>query len=78
MIVFAHTKFGLVRIQRSGVKRGEESAHRSERVFQIPIQIGLRDKAKIAFLFEIIELSYQVFLGLKYQNLQKIVPLYEN
>ena len=26
MIVFAHTKFGLVRIQGSGVKRGAESA----------------------------------------------------
>ena len=43
MIVFAHTKFGLVRIQGSGVKRGEaESAPpRSERVRQIPVQIGL-------------------------------------
>ena len=35
MIVFSHTKFGLVRIQGSGVKR-------SERVFQIPVQIGLK------------------------------------
>ena len=44
MIVFAHTKFGLVRIQGSGVKRGAESAPpRSERVFQIPVQIGLRN-----------------------------------
>ena len=45
MIVFAHTKFGLVRIQGSGVKReGAESAPppRSERVFQIPVQIGLK------------------------------------
>ena len=42
MIVFVHTKFGLVRIQGSGVKRGAESAPRSERVFQIPVQIGLR------------------------------------
>ena len=44
MIVFAHTKFGLVQIQGSGVKRGTESAPlRSERVFfQIPVQIGLR------------------------------------
>ena len=37
MIVFAHTKFGLVWIQESGVKRGTES----ERVFQVPVQIGL-------------------------------------
>ena len=44
MIVFAHTKFGLVQIQGSGVKRGAESAPppRSERVFQIPVQIGLK------------------------------------
>ena len=42
MIVFAHTKFGLVRIQGSEVKRGAESAPRSERVFQIPVQIGLK------------------------------------
>ena len=41
MIVFAHTKFGLVWIQGSEVKRGAESAPRSERVFQIPVQIGL-------------------------------------
>ena len=44
MIVFAHTKFGLVRIQGSGVKRGEgaESAPPlPERVFEIPVQIGL-------------------------------------
>ena len=33
MILFAHIKFGLVRIQGSGVKRGAESAPRSERVF---------------------------------------------
>ena len=44
MIVIAHTKFGLVRIQGSGVKRGAESAPRSERVFQILVQIGLRDE----------------------------------
>ena len=42
MIVFAHTKFGLVQIQGSGVKKGAESTPRSERVFQIPVQIGLR------------------------------------
>ena len=45
MIVFAYIKFGFVRIQGSGVKRGTESAPpRSERVFQIPVQIGLRKK----------------------------------
>ena len=49
MIVFAHTKFGLVRIQRSGVKRGAESAPpQSERVFQIPVQIGLKSFEKNA------------------------------
>ena len=37
MIVFAHTKFGLVRIQGGGIR-----PPRSERVFQIPVQIGLR------------------------------------
>ena len=41
MIVFAHTKFGLVRKQGSGVIRGAESAPWSERVFQILVQIGL-------------------------------------
>ena len=41
MIVFAHTKFGLVQIQGSGVKRGAESAPQYERVFQIPVKIGL-------------------------------------
>ena len=40
MIVFAHTKFGLVWIQGSGVKGGGIRP-RSERVFQIPVQIGL-------------------------------------
>ena len=41
MIVFANTKFGLVRIQGSEVKRGAESAPRSERVFEIPVRVGL-------------------------------------
>ena len=44
MILFAHTKFGLVRIQGSGVKRGGGGRNPpplSERVFQIPVQIGL-------------------------------------
>ena len=43
MILFAHTKFGLVRIQESRVKRGggRNPPPRSERVFQIPVQIGL-------------------------------------
>ena len=37
MIVFAHTKFRLVRIQRSGVKRGGGICPpRSERVFSNP------------------------------------------
>ena len=44
MIVIAHTKFGLVRIQGSGVKREGGIGPRSERVFQIPVQIGLRLK----------------------------------
>ena len=49
MIVFAHTKFGLVRIQGSGVKRGG-GIHppRSERVFQIPVQIGLRVRRNVS------------------------------
>ena len=43
MILFAHTKFGLVRIEGSGVKKGgtESVPPQSERVFQIPVQIGL-------------------------------------
>ena len=43
MIVFVHTKFGLVLIQGSGVKRGGgiRPPPRSEQVFQIPVQIGL-------------------------------------
>ena len=47
MIVFAHTKFGLVRIQGSEVKRGGGiRPPRSERVFQIPVQIGLMKVVK--------------------------------
>ena len=46
MIVFAHTKFVLFRIQESEVKRGgggggAESVPQSERVFEIPIRVGL-------------------------------------
>ena len=42
MIVFVHTNFGLVQIQGSEVKRGGESAPpRSERVFEIPVRVGL-------------------------------------
>ena len=44
MIVFAHTKFGLVRIQGSGVKRGgrNPAPPQPERVFEIPVLIKLR------------------------------------
>ena len=53
MIVFAHTKFGLVRIQGSGVKRGGRGRNppspRSERVFQIPVQIGLNSNRSAKF-----------------------------
>ena len=45
MIVFAFTKFGLVRIQGRRVKRrgggGGIRPPRPERVFEIPVQIGL-------------------------------------
>ena len=42
MIAFAHTKFGLVWIKGSGVKRGAGSAPpQPERVFEIPAWIGL-------------------------------------
>ena len=41
MIVFSHTKFGLVPIKGSGVKRGADSAPRPERAFEIPAWIGL-------------------------------------
>ena len=45
MIVFSCTKFGLVRIQGSGVKRGGRNLPpRSERVFQILVQIGLSNE----------------------------------
>ena len=38
MIVFAHTKFGLLQIKGSGVKRGADSAPppQPEGVFEIP------------------------------------------
>ena len=52
MILFAHTKFGLVRIQGSRVKRGAESAPRSERVFQIPVQIGLNNLLSLPNMLE--------------------------
>ena len=41
MIVFAHTKFGLVWIKGRGVKRGADSPPQPERVFEIPAWIGL-------------------------------------
>ena len=42
MIVFAHTKFGFVPTQGSEVKRGGGiGPPRFERVFQIPVEIGL-------------------------------------
>ena len=45
MIVFAHTKFGLVRIQVSEVKVGGGGGQnpRSERFFKIPVRVGLSD-----------------------------------
>ena len=45
MIVFAYTKFGLVRMQGSEVKReggGGIRPPRSERVLEIPIRVGLK------------------------------------
>ena len=45
MIIFAHTKFGLVRIKGSKVKRGGGGGirpRRSERVFEIPVRVGLK------------------------------------
>ena len=44
MIVFAYTKFGLVGVKGSAVKRGADSAPppRPERVFEIPAWIGLK------------------------------------
>ena len=42
MIVFVHTKFGLVRIQGNQVKRGGGGIRPlSERVFEIPVRVGL-------------------------------------
>ena len=53
MIVFAHTKFDLVRTKGSEVKRGAEFAPppRPERVFEIPAWIGLRAMMSVAFSF---------------------------
>ena len=42
MIVFAHTKFGLVQKQGNEVKSGAESPQ-SERVFEIPVRAGLNN-----------------------------------
>ena len=47
MIVFAHTKFGLVRIKGSGVRGGRIPPPRSERLFEIPAWIGLRPAVKV-------------------------------
>ena len=56
MIVFAHIKFGLVRIQGNGVNGGWNPPP-SERVFQIPVQIGLRIKGEIIrFLLELVQI----------------------
>ena len=54
MILFPHTKFGLVRIQGSRVKRGGgfRPPPRSERVFQIPVQIGLKGLHTISAILE--------------------------
>ena len=42
MIVFVHTKFGLVRVKGSGVKRGGRiPPPHPVRVFEIPAWIGL-------------------------------------
>ena len=42
MIVFAHTKFGLVQVKGSKLRRGRIPPPRPERVFEIPAGIGLR------------------------------------
>ena len=42
MMVFVHTKFGLVQIKGSGVKEEGRIPPRPERVFEIPAWIGLR------------------------------------
>ena len=45
MIVFSHTKFGLVEIKGSGVKGGGGfRLPQPERVFEIPAWIGLKQK----------------------------------
>ena len=41
-IVFARTKFGLVQMKGSGVKRGGFCPPRPERVFEIPAWIGFK------------------------------------
>ena len=52
MIVFAHTKFGLVQIQGSKVKRGgAESIPRPQRVFEIPVRIGLSNFVALKSVF---------------------------
>ena len=61
-IVFAHTKFGLVQMKRSGIKGGRSPPPRPERVFDIPAWIGLRFPA----------LS-QVYLSLTFQLSQTVV-----
>ena len=43
MIVFAHTKFGLVRIQGNEVKRGGNPPPWPGRDFEIPVRIGLKN-----------------------------------
>ena len=53
MIVFAHTKFGLVQVKGSGVKRGGgriPPPSRPERVFEIPAWIGLSKLNCVSFL----------------------------
>ena len=56
---FSHTKFGLLRIQGNGVK--ENPPPRSERVFQIPVQIGLKFSSTVeafeALVFDLAQVS---------------------